>query len=576
MASGDRPLSSYDVIVVGSGAGGMVAALRAHDLGLSVMMAEKSHHYGGTSATSGGGTWIPMNDAIADHDSVEQAMTYLRAACKGEAREETLRVFVENAQVMTKYLEGMGVKSFSVTGYPDYYSELPGAVLSRAMLPYDVDGAVLGEEFFRLKEHHPFLLAFNRYAMNFVMAGTISARLPGWRRVAFNMLKDYWIDIPWRLKTRRDRRLTMGRALVGGLRKAMLDRNIPLFLNTRLVRLEKSEGRVVAAVFERNGQEVKVEARKAVLLASGGFEQSQEMRERYLPSPTAAANSLTPVGDNQGDGIRAGREMGAAIENMEHAWWSPTMHMPARETPNVDISYQLFFERGRPGTISVNRLGKRFVDEGVSYDQFGQAMIADQKKTGANMPCWMIFDATYRSKHPAGGLMPAWVMPDSSLPKEWWDSIIYRASSVRELARKISVDEDTLSETIGNMNRYAVTGVDEEFGRGTTTYDKFFGEPGVAPNACLGPLDRAPFYAVRVELGDLGTKGGLKVDADACVLGEDNRPIPGLYAVGNVTGSVFAGSYPGAGGTLGPAMTFAYLAANHIARRATNAQSAAA
>jgi 3-oxosteroid 1-dehydrogenase len=563
---------TYDLVIVGSGAGGMVTALRAHDLGLSAVVIEKTHYYGGTSATSGGGTWIPMNDAIAAEDSAETAMTYLRAVTKGEVREELLGAYVEDGQPMTCYLETLGVKSFSVPGYPDYYSELPGIVLGRAMLPYDLDGAILGEEFFRLREHHPFLLAFNRYAMNFVMSAKLSTRQPGWQWIALKMLKDYWLDIPWRLKTRRDRRLTMGRALIGGLRKAMMDRGIPLLLNTSLTGLEKSGSRVMTALCSRHGHPVRIHANEAIILASGGYEHNQEMRDRYMEVPTTIEATLTPKAGNTGDAIRIGQEVGAQLENMDKAWWSPSVRFPSRESPNVVVAYQLFFERGRPGALMVNRLGKRFVDEAVSYDQFGLAMIEDQKKTGANTPCWMIFDAGYRSRHPAAALMPSWVMPDSSLPQEWWDSVIYRASSIPELARKIGVEVQALESTVGAMNRYARTGIDEEFGRGSTRYDQFFGEAGRTPNSCLGALDTPPFYALQVELGDIGTKGGLKIDVDARVLDESDRPIPGLYAIGNTTGSVFGGYYPGAGVTLGQAMIFGYRAANHIARRNASGQ----
>jgi 3-oxosteroid 1-dehydrogenase len=559
--------SEYDVVVVGSGAGGMVAAVRARDLGLSVLMAEKTHYYGGTSATSGGGTWIPLNDTVASEDSVAKAMTYLQAVTKGQAREELLRVYVEQAQVMTKYVETLGVRSFGVPGYPDYYSELPGALKARGMLPFDMDGAELGDEFFRLRDHHPFLLAFDRYALNFEMSAMISARLPGWRKIALKMLASYWLDIPWRMKTRIDRRLTMGRALVGGLRKAMLQRGIPLVLNTRLVELQSKSNRVTGCLFEQHGRKFTVTARKAVVLASGGYEQNQQMRDTYMRVPTIKEASLTPKDVNTGEVIRAGQAIGAALENMENAWWCPSIRLPSRApgNPNSEISYQLFFERGRPGTISVNRLGKRFVNEAVSYDQFGQAMIADQLATGANTPCWMIFDGTYRSKHPAGGLLPSWVMSDKSLPPAWWDNVIFRANSISELARKIGVDETNLATTVAAMNEYAKTGLDKEFGRGRAPYDQFFGEPGITPNSCLGPLDKAPYYAMLVDLGDLGTKGGLRVDKDAAVLGTDGHPIAGLYAVGNVTGSLFGGAYPGAGATLGPAMTFGYVAANHIA-----------
>jgi 3-oxosteroid 1-dehydrogenase len=567
----NRVADAYDVVVVGSGAGGMVTAIRARDRGMSVALMEKFHHYGGTSATSGGGRWIPINEAIASEDSIEKAVTYLVAATGGKAREHLLRTYVENAPTMTKYVESVGATSFAVPGYPDYYPELPGAVASRAMLPQDFDGALLGDEFFRMRDHHPFLLAFNRYAMNVEMSAKLSAKLPGWRRTAAKMLWDYWSDIAWRRQTRRDRRLTMGRALVGSLRKAMMDRNIPLFLNMELVGLRKTGNRLTEASFLNHGRSVNVVARRGVVLAAGGYEQNQEMRDRYMEVATRTEASLTPAGANQGDAIRIGQSIGAAVENMQNAWWCPSIRLPSWDTPNTEISYPLFFERGRPGTISVNRLGRRFVNEAASYYHFGKAMIEDQKATGANNPCWMIMDGRFRSKHSAGGLLPSWVMPDKRVPQGWWDNIIYRANSITALADKVGVDATMLGQTVEAMNRSAKTGVDDEFHRGESSYDKFFGEMGITPNPCLGALDQAPFYAMRMELGDVGTKGGLRVDHNACVLDEADHPIPGLFAIGDTTGSPFADCYPGAGATLGPAMTFGYLAADCIARRAADA-----
>jgi 3-oxosteroid 1-dehydrogenase len=206
----------------------------------------------------------------------------------------------------------------------------------------------------------------------------------------------------------------------------------------------------------------------------------------------------------------------------------------------------------------------------MSYNDFGKAMIAENAKSGAAVPCWMIFDAKVRWAYPVGGIMPSFIMPDWRLPPNWIDNVLYRADTVRELAVKIDIDPDVLADTVGRMNVYAKTGVDSEFGRGSTAYDHFFGDPRSKPNPNLAPIIKKPFYAVRVDLGDIGTKGGPKVDQNANVLSTDGTPIRGLYAVGNVSGAVTAASYPGAGGTLGPAMTFGYIAANHIARTETN------
>jgi 3-oxosteroid 1-dehydrogenase len=202
----------------------------------------------------------------------------------------------------------------------------------------------------------------------------------------------------------------------------------------------------------------------------------------------------------------------------------------------------------------------------MSYNDFGHAMIKDGASTGANTPCWFIFDANYRKKNILGRIMPGSIMPDASLPPEWWDSVLYRAGSIGELAHKIAIDPATLENTVSVFNDYTKTGVDLDFNRGLHSFDRFYCDPRHQPNPSLGALDRAPYYAIRVDLGDLGTKGGLKVDRDANVLDVEGRPIPGLYAIGNASGAVTADSYPGAGGTLGPALTFGYRAANHIAR----------
>jgi 3-oxosteroid 1-dehydrogenase len=210
----------------------------------------------------------------------------------------------------------------------------------------------------------------------------------------------------------------------------------------------------------------------------------------------------------------------------------------------------------------------RFVDEACGYDDFGKAMVADQLKTGANTPCWLVFDATFREKFTAGGFMPTPVMPDRKIPPDWWDHYIFRADTLEALAAKIHVPSAALAETVSNMNQYAKSGLDPEFGRGGNDYDRMFGDPSIKPNPCLGPIATPPYYAIAINLGDLGSKGGLKTDARARVVDGSGRPIPNLYAAGNNSGSPFGNSYPGAGATIGPAMTFAFIASNDIAARA--------
>ena len=562
--------SACDVLVVGSGAGGMLSALRARDLGFETLLVEKADRYGGTSAVSGGGIWIPNNDAIKDVDSPEQAMAYLRACTKGRVSDEKLQAYVDKAPQLLHYLGSVGVHYFSIPGYSDYCPALPGALASggRTLMPLPFDGRSLGDELFRQREPHPTHKVFNRMQIDLVEMGPLIRRTPGWWRVAARMALRYWLDLPFRLSSSRDRRLTTGNAMIGALRKAMLDRHIALHLHTSLARLEVKRGRVCAAIVRRHDTEFRIETRHGVILASGGFEKNQALRDRHLPKPTPTDYSLTPGLNNAGEGLEAALAIGADAEFLDQAWWVPTMRVPAPGFNNADLRAALFMERAYPHTVCVNRRGQRFVNEAISYNDFGVAMIEDDRRTGANAPCWLIFDATARRRYPIGALLPSVFWPDWRLPREWLDNVIYRADTLAALAGKIELDANVLQATISRFNGFAYSGTDSDFARGATAYDRFFGDPRNQPNCNLGAIATPPFYAIRLDIGDIGTKGGLKTDADARVLGQNGQPIPGLYATGNVSGAVTFDSYPGAGATLGPAMTFGYIAAQDIARRA--------
>jgi 3-oxosteroid 1-dehydrogenase len=541
-----------------------LAALRAADLGLSVVVIEKSHRYGGTTATSGGALWIPNHGLEGHLDSDEKAWAYLAAVTQG-AHRQRLRAYIENGPRLVSYLANAGIAFQAIADLPDYFSNAAGAVAGRALFPVEMDGGSLGNDYLAMREPAQAFKLFNRYSLDLAESFALSARPFGWQWVAAKMLLKYWLDIPWRLKTRRDRRATMGAALIAGLRRELNRRGVPVLLNTGLERLEMTDGRVVGAHLNTGGRLSYLTANRAVILAAGGFEQNQTLRDRFMAVRTSAKWSLTPEGGNAGDALLAGEAIGAALEFMDCAWWAPSMQLPARDIPNIDFTHQMFFDHRHPHSVCVNRLGFRFVNESGSYDRFGMAMIDNHLQTGANVPCWMIFDATYRAKYSCGGIMPASAMPDRSIPPDWWDNYLYRADDITQLAEKIGIDGRRLSTVIEEMNRCAATGIDPEFGRGRELYDRYFGDPRVGPNPCMGPINRPPYYAIRIDLGDLGTKGGLKADEHARVLDTRDNPIPGLYAAGNSSGSAFGNCYPGAGGTLGPALTFAYVAANHIA-----------
>lgn len=554
----------YDVIVVGSGGGGMTAALCAQAQGLSALVIEKDAFYGGTSAVSGGGIWIPNNDDIAadgGQDSYEEALRYLKGLIpEHEVSQERLEAYLHNAPAMVRHLKSLGVQFRSVKLYPDYYPDRPGGKEGRrSMEPTDFDAQLLGEEFARQRPAYPSTLLMGRVAMNQVEAHKLFARAPGWIWLTLKLVFGYWLDLAWRRKTPRDRRQVLGQGMVAQLRYALLQRQVPLWLETGLQELVSDNGRVTGVVAEHKGKRLRLHARRGVVLACGGFESNQQMREQYLPKPTSTAWSAAPP-INHGDGIRAGQKLGASVRLMNEVWGAPTARKPgtANQIP-------LFVERGMPNCLAVNRKGERFVNEATAYPDFVKAMYADDAKGNGTVPCWFVFDATFRCKYPMGIFLPGQIEPDSRLPKDWLDSVYYRADTLEALAAKIGVDAVNLKRSVGKINDYAKTGVDADFGKGRTAIDRYYSDPSVKPNTCLGPVIKPPFYAVRFDPGDIGTKGGLNVDARARVLREDGSVINGLYATGNTTAAVMGSTYPGAGATLGPALTFAYIAVRDIA-----------
>lgn len=558
---------NVDVVVIGSGSGALVAALRARHHGFNVVVLEKEHQYGGTSAISAGFMWIPDHRLVEDGDNRDKALTYLHAISP-EARAERLESYVDNGGAMVRFLIDAGLKLEPLAGYPDYFPDAPGAHPGRGVIPRAIDGKTLGKHFFTLRQQTVKFKLFKRYSVEVAEGGKLGMRMSGWQWTLAKILWRYWSDIGWRLKTSRDSRLTLGNALMGGLRKALDDAGVDVRLGHRLTELVRENDRVTGVVFEHGGVRGTIMANHAVIIGAGGFEQNQEMRDRYFEFPTDRRVSATPRDGNTGAATLAGMEIGAATELMDQGWWNPTLVMPSIDGVNVEVTDPVTYDFSRPHSICVNRLGKRFVNEGSPYDEFGQAMIADHRKTGANVPCWIIFDANYRKKFAIGQLWPSIVLPDHKVPENWWDTYFYRADTVDELAAKIGVDAGGLAESVARMNDYARTGKDLEFDRGGNLYDLYSGDPNLKPNPSLGSIDRPPYYAARIELGDIGTKGGLKADGDGRVLDLNDEPILGLYAVGNASGSAFGNRYPGAGGTVGPSAVFGFIAANDVARRA--------
>lgn len=556
---------SFDVVVVGSGNGGLTAALCNYEMGTrDVLVIEKSDLYGGTSSISGGGVWIPCNryaKAEGAQDSIEDAHKYLRQLItEEEVPEYQLQAFLENGPKMVDFLhERTQVRYVSLEHYPDYYTNLEGArVGHRSMEPEVFAADKLGDEWRRLRRTHPMMHLGGLIGITQVEAALLIGQQPGWWKAAAKLVFDYLLDIPWRLKDKYHRRLATGCAGIARLRASMQDRDIPLWLNTPMTKLVDEDGKVVGVEVTRNGQPLRIQARKAVILAAGGFEHNQEMREKYLPKPTDhrwSAGSL----DNTGDAILEGMRLGAKMHRLDEAWWCNTLSVPGEEIPRLSI-----MEKSYPGSAVVNPAGERFGNESQNYMAFQQETFRKHSDEYPCNPSWQIFDASFRARYFVGPLYNSKFRPDWLLPGRYEsEGFFAKADTVAELAQKINVDPAGLQNTVDKMNEFARTGVDTDYQRGDSAYDRYYGDPRFEPNPCLASINKPPYYAIRVDPGDFGTQGGMVITADAQVMHEDGSVIEGLYAIGNCSAPTLP-CYPGPGSTLGPAMTFAYQAAKSI------------
>ena len=558
---------SVDVLVVGSGNGGLTAALCCHDMGLEdVLVIEKSNLYGGTSSISGGGVWVPCNRyarAAGAEDSFEKAKTYLKNTIPADqVPEHMIDTYLVNAPKMVDFLhERTRVRYVTLEHYPDYYTNLDGAMPGhRSMEPVPVNADALGVHSNTLRRTHPMMHLGGLIGFTQVEAAMLMAQLPGWRKLASKLVLKYLLDIPWRLfGDRYARRLATGCAGVARLRLSMLDRDLPLWLRTPMQSLVADEsGKVVGVEVLRNGLPFRIEARKGVVLAAGGFEHNQAMRETYLPKPTDHRWSAG-TRDNTGDAIKEGLRLGAKMHMLDSAWWCNTISVPGESIPRLSI-----MEKSYPGSIVVNPAGERFSNESQNYMAYQLETFEKHSEDNPCVPSWQVFDARFRAAYFVGPLYNSKFRPDWLLPRAWEDEgFIAVAGSIRELAEKIDVDPEGLERTVAKMNDYAKTGKDLDLHRGDSLYDRYYGDPRVEPNPCLAPISEPPFYAMKVDPGDFGTQGGMVVTEHAQVTREDGSVIPGLYAIGNCSAPVLP-SYPGPGSTLGPAMTFAYQAAKHL------------
>ena len=556
---------TVDFLIVGSGAAAMAGAIRAHDLGLRVLMVEKSEAYGGSSAMSGGVCWVGNNPHMKKYgikDSDEEVLTYLESITKGDVPREKLVAYRDHSKRMVEYFAEKTHLVFDALDlYTDYYPEAPGGKMGgRSMEPEPFDGSLLGDELANLRKPATSALILGKFmitariAKRMVMLDFSALMIMAW----FLLL--YFFRAPKRSRCRgRDPYLTNGNALIARLRRSLLDRKVELWLSSPMRDLVIDDGKVVGVVVEKDGKTVRIEAKKGVLLAAGGFERSAELRERWGKKPTST--EWTAGNDaNTGDAIVAGEKAGAALALMDEAWWTPTT-----QYPGVKSGWVLVVEKSLPGGIFVNKQGERFTNEAAPYVDVVVEMYRDQEKTGDSLPGWMVFDAKYRRNYIAGPVGPGKVMSDASLGKKLRNQFLRKAATLDELAEKIAVPKEALKKTIERFNEMARRGKDEDFHRGESASDRYYGDDRVQPNPCLAPLEKGPYYAIPLFPGDLGTKGGLVTDITARVLDEAGAPIPGLYAAGNTSASMMGRTYPGAGGTIGPAMCFAFLSAEAAA-----------
>lgn len=557
----------FDVLVIGSGCGGLTAALTA-DISnpAKVLVIEKSHLIGGTSATSGGVIWIPDNHLGKEkgaQDSISEAKDYLKATIPAdEFNEPLIDAYLDQGPKMVKFMQDhTDARYTSLEHYPDYFQDAPGVKLgNRALEPLPVSADVLGDDVDNLHPSGPQTIVFGRYGVNFEESHAFTTQSPGWFRLFAKIFLTYWLDFSWRIKRKRSRRLAFGAASVTRLFASVKKRNIPIWRSAELKEFILGDNRVIGAVIHKDGRLIKVQARRGVIVASGGFGQNQEMREKYLPKPTNSDWGCEPK-TNTGDPIKAAEAIGAQLKFMDKAWWVTTVKAPNEEFPRLSE-----VEKSLPGNYTVNKSGKRFANESQNYLTFMLEVLDKEKKGESCAPMYMIFDANHRKNYPVGPLMPGKFFPDKLIKiihKDWFESdFLTTANTIEELAIKTGIESEALQSTVKRVNNFSVTGKDLDFQRGDNERDRFSGDPSLL-NPCLGPIDKAPFYAMRIDPGEFATCGGMAINEYGQVLDNDNQAIAGLYATGNCTPALLT-TYPGPGATIGPAMTFGFIAGKHI------------
>jgi len=536
-----------DVIVIGSGCGGLSAAISAHDNGARVTVIEKSDLIGGTTAIGGGGMWVPNNHhniARGVNDSKEKALGYAERLTQGRAADELIETYVDTVPEMLRYMEDKVGLKVEVSTMPDYHPELPGGHdgrTSRTVIPDLFDTKELGdhEKYLRRNPTNPIPMK-NSEMVQWNAMGTPQR-------------------IDWQLIEKRINEgiVAFGTSLMGYMYKGCLDRGIEPILKTRALKLLLEEERVVGLQARKeDGGDFYIRASKGVILASGGFEWNEDLKKAFLPGPITHPNT---VPHNEGDGLKMAMAVGADLANMSECWGWTSTAVPGEQYAGMPMYRGILSDRTLPHSIMVNKNGKRFVNEAASYNTMFKNLWQCDENTMAflNLPCWMILDQQYRDQYVLVTIMPG----EETQP---W---VFQADTLEGLAEKTGIDPKGLLETVKAWNQFVSDGFDPDFHRGLSCYDALWGDPENKPNATMGDIKKPPFYAIPIYCGTLGTKGGPRTNSNAQVMSVSGKVIEGLYAAGNVMASVCGPAYWGGGATVGPGMTFGYIAGRHAAQK---------
>lgn len=555
-----------DVLVAGTGAAGLTTAVTAAHHGLDVIVTEKEAVFGGTTAYSAGVIWIPGNRPAAEagiEDSAQRALRYMASEAGAHFDAVKAECFLHHAPEMLDFMQRHShVRYQLISNWADYHPDAEGASHGgRSLLPLPFDGRRLGKNFRKLRAPLSTMMLFGGMS---VSRNDIPHLFNATRSIksgfhVLRMLARYAMD---RLAWPRGTAIANGNALVARLVRTLMDNNVPMWLESPLVELLIEDGRVVGGVVRSGGELIEVMARRGVVLACGGFPRNDALRAAEYPHVAAGKNHtpLAPAG-NTGDSLRMTVPLGGSLSKKvsNPAAWAPVSLLPL--AGGASMPYPHFIDRCKPGFIAVDRRGRRFANEADSYHDFVPRMVR-ACEGDAVVEAFLLCDRATIRRYGLGVVPPA-PMPIGKYLKNGY---LTRGGTIEELAARIGVNPGQLAETVQRYNENARRGIDPEFRKGSNVYNHFGGDPSCKPNPNLAPIEHGPFYAVRLVPGDLGTFQGLATDAHARVLGGvDNTPVAGLYAVGNDMASVMGGAYPGAGITIGPAMTFGFIVGRHLA-----------